>query len=776
VGKDRLEGKGMAAECTGGSEDPGERPTAPSAVPWSALRSDPILRLGALLLVALAVPYFVPLLSSEALTTYSEDYAPLLHFPILLLAFGHGLGRIRHRERRQFTVYVMVALALWWAARISYLVFPYAQGTHAGDISCDLLHAFFYFFMILAIETRPHLASGWSTADPTRKLRTIRVAVVVFTMLGYFVFIPSILNTEFYYTWLPSLYMYVTLDLYLAARFFHAAAACGSGTSRRIYVLIGLTASCWTVFDLFECLSWAKILELPSGNVLDILWWLPVPVLLVAARLPYVAVHGGAMEDEPDDLFRCAKPGTLRAVAPQVIVAFSIPSLHLAICGAGLLDAESRAARDLLVLLSLVALGTLVLVQQFVLEKGNRALEIELRQVNEQLERSQRMEAIGRLAGGVAHDFNNLLTAIMGHTGMLLKRVPPENEIRREVERIDGASRRAATLTRQLLAFGRRQVLRPEVIDLNAVVSDMREMLQRMIGEDVALVASLDHGLGRVRADRGQIEQVIMNLCVNARDAMPHGGWLKIETKNERLPSRGAGADTRLPRGSQVSLTISDTGIGMDGQTLDRIFDPFFTTKERTKGTGLGLSSVYGIIRQSGGHIRVESEPGAGTTFRIYLPRRSEEATTTVREAEELPEASPRPAAQATVLVVEDEDALRELAREILEMHGYRVVEACNGQDALRVYEQHEGAIDLLLTDVVMPVMGGRELAHHLEKRQPGLKVLYVSGYTDEDAIREGKLEPGAEFLAKPFSPDKLASKIREVLHREEHRVAATGS
>jgi CheY-like chemotaxis protein len=216
----------------------------------------------------------------------------------------------------------------------------------------------------------------------------------------------------------------------------------------------------------------------------------------------------------------------------------------------------------------------------------------------------------------------------------------------------------------------------------------------------------------------------------------------------------------------------------MDGQTLERIFDPFFTTKERSKGTGLGLSSVYGIVRQSGGHIRVESEPGAGTTFRIYLPRRAEKATTPVREAEELPEAEspPLPAVQETVLVVEDEDALRELAREILEMHGYDVVEACNGQDALRVYDQREGGIDLLLTDVVMPVMGGRELARHLEKRQPGLKVLYVSGYTDETAIREGKLEPGAEFLAKPFSPDDLASKIREVLHREDPPIAATGS
>jgi signal transduction histidine kinase/CheY-like chemotaxis protein len=763
-------------EDTRGAKDRRERFAAPSDVPWSALLSDPILRLGAVVLLALVVPYFLPMLSAEALTTYSEDYADLPHLPLLLLAFGYGLGRIRHRERRRFTLYVMVALALWLGVRLSYLVFPYAPGTLVGDISCDLLYAFFYFFMILAIETRPHLASGWSAADPTRKLRTASIAVVMFTMLGYFVFIPSILNTEFYYTWLPSLYMYVALDLYLAARFFHAGATCGSRPYRRIYTLFALTASSWAVFDLFECLSWAKIVELPSGNALDVLWWLPMGVLLLAARLSYVTVHRGEIEDEPDAPFQCAKPGTLRAVAPQVIVAFSIPSIHLALYSVGLLDAESRVARDLLVLASILALGALVLVQQFVLEKGNRALESELRQVNEQLEQSQRMEAIGRLAGGVAHDFNNLLTAIMGHTGLLLKRVPPESEIRREVERIDGASRRAATLTRQLLAFSRRQVLRPEVIDFNAVVSDMREMLQRMIGEDVALVASLDHNLGRVRADRGQIEQVIMNLCVNARDAMPHGGWLKIETKNEQLPSHGAGSDARLPRGSQVSLTISDTGTGMDGQTLERIFDPFFTTKERSKGTGLGLSSVYGIVRQSGGHIRVESEPGAGTTFRIYLPRRSEEATATVEEVEQLPEASPAQAVQETVLVVEDEDALRELAREILEMHGYDVVEACNGQDALRVYEQHEGAIDLLLTDVVMPIMGGRELARHLEKRQSGLKVLYVSGYTDETAIREGKLEPGAEFLAKPFSPDDLASKIREVLHREEPPIAATGS
>ena len=678
----------------------------PTGIRWSVLRADPLLRLCLLVLGILGVPFFVPLLSPETLTHFSENLVDLLQFPMVILAFGYGLGRIEHPEQRRFAVYVMAAIALWWAVRLSYIVLPGAVGTPLGDIGGDLSYMLFYFFIVLAIEARPHLPAGWSEADPTRRLRNTSIAAVLFTMLGYFVIIPSALNYAAYNTWIPSLYMYVALDLYLVARFFHAVHGCKSGPFRAIYLLLGLTAVCWAIFDVLECLMWAGVLELPSGNAIDLLWWIPIPLLLVAGRGLHVATT--ALEsDESSPRFDCPEPGTLRAVAPQVVVAFVIPAMHLAFYSAGLLDTESRSARDILVLLSLPVLGSLLVLQQIILERANRSLQSELQQVNAQLHQSQKMEAIGRLAGGVAHDFNNLLTAIMGHTGLALKRLPPDTPVRNEINQIEKASGRAAQLIKQLLAFGRRQVLQPEVIDLNAVVTDMQEMLQRLIGEDIALVTELADDLGLVNADRSQLEQVIMNLCINARDAMPQGGRLSLITSNEHFPRvERAGEETEDPLGRQVVLAVCDTGIGMSPETQERAFEPFFTTKARDKGTGLGLSTVYGIVRQSGGHILLRSKPGHGTTFRIYLPRREQEAEPS-SEAVQHHETSSNIAGGETILLAEDEPSVRELVRDILETHSYRVLEAADGREALQVYERYNGTIDLLLTDVIMPVMGG---------------------------------------------------------------------
>jgi signal transduction histidine kinase/CheY-like chemotaxis protein len=735
------------------------------AIPWRALLADPIVRLGALVLGLLSLPFLFPGISAQALETYSERWADQIQFPLLLLAFGYGLGRVAHREQRRFSIYVMCALGAWWAVRLSYIILPDSPGTAAGDMSGDLLYVAFYVFMILAIESRPHLESGWSAVDPTRRLRTASALAFLFAMLAYFVFIPSALNYEFYYTWLPSMYMYVSLDLYLAVRFFHAGVTSPTSEFRGVYLLLGLAAVGWAVFDVLECLSWAGVLVLPSGTALDLLWWIPIPLVLLAARTQYVA-SSSLRRELPADRFGFGKPSTLRAVAPQVIVAFLIPSMHLGFYGAGLLDTESRSAREILILASLFVFGVLVLIQQYILERGNRSLQIKLREVNQQLEQSQKMEAVGRLAGGVAHDFNNLLTAIMGHTRLLLDRLAEDSDERREVERIDQASRRAATLTKQLLAFSRRQVLQPEIVDLNSVVTDIQDMVQRMIGEDIELVCALDPDLGSIRADRGQLEQVILNLCVNARDAMPEGGQLTIQSFRQHLPAEAPEGSTGSPRGLQVVLVVRDTGHGMDAQTRERVFEPFFTTKERGKGTGLGLSTVYGIVRQSGGNIQLESESGRGTTFWIFFPWRQETVAAAPSEHHSSePARSPAPSSgNETVLLVEDEEVVRDLAREILDMHGYRVVTASQGLEALRAFETHEGRIDLLLTDVVMPVMGGRELAKRLTAQQTNLRVLFVSGYTDEVAFHDGLLESRASFLAKPFTPDELANKVRDVL------------
>ncbi|MDT5122162.1 MAG: two-component system, cell cycle sensor histidine kinase and response regulator CckA [Acidobacteriota bacterium] len=380
--------------------------------------------------------------------------------------------------------------------------------------------------------------------------------------------------------------------------------------------------------------------------------------------------------------------------------------------------------------------------------------------LEEQLRQSQKLEAVGQLAGGVAHDFNNLLTVITGYSDLSLRRLDKDDPLRSNLEQIKKAGERAASLTRQLLAFSRKQVLQPKVLQLNAVVADVDKMLRRLIGEDIDVLTVLEPGLGQIKADPGQIEQVLLNLAVNARDAMPQGGKLTIETANVYLDNQYVRRHTAIQPGNYVMLAVSDTGCGIDVETQARMFEPFFTTKEQGKGTGLGLSTVYGIVKQSGGHLWVYSEVGKGTTFKIYLPRI--DGVTEGDAAPNTPAELPR--GQETVLLTEDEEQVRQMIRMILEMSGYRVLEAADGEEALAIYKQYEGEIDLIMTDVVMPLMSGRELVQSLEILHPGIKVLYMSGYTDDAIVRHGLLDQEIVFLQKPFTPDVLLRKVRKVL------------
>ena len=384
----------------------------------------------------------------------------------------------------------------------------------------------------------------------------------------------------------------------------------------------------------------------------------------------------------------------------------------------------------------------------------------ERRKLEGQLRQSQKMEAVGKLAGGIAHDFNNLLTVITGYSELLLSQLGEESPLGKEVEEIKRAGERAASLTHQLLAFSRRQVLQPKVVDLNEVVSNIEKMLRRLIGENVELRTFLGTGLWSVKADPGQIEQVLVNLVVNARDAMPVGGKLTIETGNEFLDEEYSRGHLPALPGQYVRLAISDTGVGMDEKAMSQVFEPFYTTKELGKGTGLGLSTVYGIVKQSGGYIWVYSEPGKGSTFKVYFPRtedREEDPHKAVSPVEDL-------RGEKTVLVVEDEESIRNLACAVLSGYGYSVLPACDGEDALRVAGEHDGEISLLLTDVVMPRMGGRELYDRIRRQRPEIKVLYMSGYTDNAIVHHGVLDPGTAFLQKPYSPISLARKVMEVL------------
>jgi PAS domain S-box-containing protein len=377
-----------------------------------------------------------------------------------------------------------------------------------------------------------------------------------------------------------------------------------------------------------------------------------------------------------------------------------------------------------------------------------------------QLQQSRKMEAVGRLAGGIAHDFNNLLTIITGYTELALSRPHLPQEVRGDIERIENASGRAAGLVRQLLAFSRKQVLQPKIIDLNKIVLNLDTLLRRLMDERIQMVTRVKEELGKVKADPAQIEQVIMNLVVNARDAMPEGGRLIVETCNTNLDASYAVDHATVKPGRYVMLAVSDTGVGMDNQTVAHIFEPFFTTKESGRGTGLGLSTVYGIVKQSGGYIWVYSEPGKGSTFKVYLPRVDDQPEDTPAVHSSLGKYT----AKETILVVEDEEAVRELIQTVLKEKGYEVLASKDPQEAEQSAAQFKGEIHLLLTDMVMPGISGRELATRISARRRDVRVLYMSGYTDNVITAGGMLEKGLAFLQKPFSPATLVQKVREVL------------
>src|SRR5215467_13770417 len=376
-----------------------------------------------------------------------------------------------------------------------------------------------------------------------------------------------------------------------------------------------------------------------------------------------------------------------------------------------------------------------------------------------QSQQARRMEAVGRLAGGIAHDFNNLLTIIKGYTELARRRAETP-ELKIDIDRIDDASERAAALVRQLLAFSRRQVLQPKNLDLNSVVRGLEQLLRRLLGEDIRLQTTLGEGVGTIKADPSQVEQVLMNLVVNARDAMPEGGTLIIETCNAELDQKYAGEHVSVKPGPYVMLAVSDTGVGMNAETVAHIFEPFFTTKGASRGTGLGLATTYGIVKQSGGYIWVYSEPGQGATFKVYLPRFDEAAEAAA--AVNVKTAVPR--GNETILLVEDDQAVRELTEMVLQSFGYNVLTAEEPEHAQRLSDAPGPEIALVLTDVVMPSMSGRELVRRLTERHAHLRVLYMSGYTDNVITSGGVLEPGLAFLQKPFTPASLASKVREVL------------
>ncbi len=487
--------------------------------------------------------------------------------------------------------------------------------------------------------------------------------------------------------------------------------------------------------DVLSVIKPNGIIEYESPSVERLLGWRPEE-LIGKQVLDYVHADDAASVAEAISR-RIAEPMPVNAPT-EFRVRARDGSWHV-------LSAMSRITRD--------ETGTVSLVV-------NSRDVTEQRMLEEQLRHAQRMESIGELAGGIAHDFNNLLSVILGRTQMLLRELSPDARQRRNLELIEDTARRGAMLTQQLLAFGRKQRLQPTLLNVNLVVAGIVPMLERLIGEQVSIVTRLDSGLGRIRADRTALEQILVNLVVNARDAMPEGGQISLTAENVELDEAFIRGHSAAALGPHVVLAVRDTGTGMDAKTRARIFEPFFTTKGPGRGTGLGLATVHGIVKQHGGYIRVESAPGQGSTFRVYFPRAAE----TAERAEAIADPVALAPGAQTILLVEDEPEVREIAKNVLEEHGYRVVSAAESREALRIAARHDGPLHLLLTDVVMPDMNGRELADHILGLHPEMKVLFMSGYADEVLGPQGVLEPGIALLPKPFTLSSLTGRVAEVL------------
>jgi signal transduction histidine kinase len=520
---------------------------------------------------------------------------------------------------------------------------------------------------------------------------------------------------------------------------------------RRLYVELGIALTILYGVGAFINIFLAEDMYRPG--FMDVAWTAPfVFIGLSASTWKPEAPRLAAPKAAPD--WRDTRRGTVLALLAVILV----PTVHFLSESVAGSNPRLQRVRGAITLAATVVVGGLFLLRQLYILK-----RVELTQLEReaQLRQAQKMEAVGRLAGGVAHDFNNLLTAILGYAGLLLRRLDAGDPMRPHAHEIEKAAQRAADLTRQLLAFSRKQVLIPQVVDLGAVVAETENMLRRLIGEDIELVTSLASPLGAVTADVSQLEQVIVNLVVNARDAMPQGGRITITLGNADLDESFVREHPGARPGPHVRLSVEDTGVGMSEETREHLFEPFFTTKEVGRGTGLGLATVYGIVKQSGGYIGVRSGLGQGSTFEIYLPR---------VEGAAHPLRSQRPLVSSrgseTVLLVEDEEAVRNLVSEILQAAGYLVLAATSGAEALKRSREHQGPIHLLMTDVVMPRMSGPQLAKEIVALRPDVRILYTSGYPDDALGPLGGLPPGTAFVPKPLSPDDLADRVREVLDR----------
>lgn len=712
--------------------------------------ADPVLFVA---LVALALVIASHLAGGTSYQTFIDNYEGIFLRILVVVAVLYRLDRIHDSYERAFWKRIAAAFVVWLCAD----ALP-SEGANTGtDILAkvidDAFYVMFYVVVLSAVELRPHLHE-WNRRDSHNRMTIVASGLFVLALFVYCIVVPSYRNPPAYDSFVPSFYLFVALDIMVGARFLYMAVAAHERRWRVCYGLLSGTLAFWLFSDLWSALYYAGLAPPIGETTFDLATTLPYFVVITAVA--YRGYWSKAKAGHLGGRFLSWVHGS-----PKLLLTYGVGLLaaHVLLYAVGVLDEESEPARSVVAIAAALGMCTLALIQYRGRGQRGNVAEITVQVTDEQLKQSQKMEALGHLAGGVAHDFNNLLTVIRGYTEMILDSDAVATTERDYAEQINVAARRASALTMQLLAFSRKQVFNSVLLDVNGVIAETREMLQRLIGEDIQLITNTGEGVGRVHADPGQITQVLFNLAANARSAMPAGGQLTVETRIVDIGDSSTTNGFLVEAGRYVLMSVADTGRGMDAITQSRIFEPFFTADEEGRGTGLGLATVYGIIRQSAGFIDVDSEPGVGTTFHIFLPMVARDVTA----RPELVQGPSVVRGTETILVVEDEDLVRGMTVEYLVSRGYRVLEASNGRQALDVISDGDD-ISLLLTDLVMPEIGGRRLAGEVERLRPGIKIVYMSGYADEETLSWLKAEPGAHFLAKPFPLETLGRKVREAL------------
>ncbi len=698
---------------------------------------------GTLLLTALVAIELSPLPPEQ-----TQKVSDWLQFGLAVLASLLS-GRAAYRERAQgrvFWLLIGLGCLVWSAGQLVWTLESVALSPFTRFSVADLLFLGCSTPFLLTALVRPDrpVATGVGLAFDAGLLLALLLNADAYFVLGELV----AGDAEQYQLWQTRLL--AARGLLVLGVFFYLVRT-SRPPWRRLYAELGIALA--VLYGVGTPINLILAEDAYRPGLMDVAWTFPFVFVALSAvgwRPERAPLRSPVAPAAPE--WRDTRRGTVLALLALTL----LPAVHFLSESMGAPNARLQRLRGGITLVATFVVGALFLLRQLHILKRVEETQLE-REI--QLRQSQKMEAVGRLAGGVAHDFNNLLTAILGYAGLLLRRMGPVDPSRRHVEEIEKAAERAAELTRQLLAFSRKQVRNPQVVDLGAVVAATENMLRRLIGENVELVTFRETPLGTVTADVSQLEQVIVNLVVNARDAMPQGGRITITLRNVELDETFAREHPGARPGPHVRLGVEDNGVGMTTETQSHLFEPFFTTKDLGRGTGLGLATVYGIVKQSEGYISVRSDLGRGSAFEIYLPR-VEKAASLLRT--ERPVGSSR--GSETVLLVEDEDAVRSLVREILGAAGYFVLSAAGGAEALEKSRAHNGPIHLLMTDVVMPRMSGPQLAKEIAASRPEMRILYTSGYPDDALDPHGGLPPGTAFVPKPLSPDTLADRVREVL------------